>query len=69
MAGQAPAWFTPERLLFLFCCMSLLVYLDRGASMMQCETFHIHCIHCRSLPRLPVQTSMCALPLSPHLQV
>ncbi len=31
MPGPQAAWFTPERLLFLFCCMSLLVYVDRGA--------------------------------------
>lgn len=52
MAGQSPAWFTPERLLFLFCCMSLLVYLDRGASRSQRQTAHMH-LH--SLSRLPVR--------------
>ena len=25
-------WFTPGRLLWLFCAMNMLVYLDRGAS-------------------------------------
>jgi hypothetical protein len=25
-----PAWYTPKRLLVLFCCMQLLVYMDRG---------------------------------------
>jgi hypothetical protein len=24
-------WFTPGRLLWLFCAMNMLVYLDRGA--------------------------------------
>jgi hypothetical protein len=51
MAGHAPAWFTPQRLLFLFCCMSLLVYLDRGAYFMQasdalCVCFHLPWRHC-----------------------
>lgn len=27
---QQPAWFTPTRLLVLFCCINLLNYLDRG---------------------------------------
>ena len=25
-----PAWYTPQRLLLLFCSMQLLVYMDRG---------------------------------------
>ena len=25
-----PAWYTPKRLLLLFCCIQLLVYMDRG---------------------------------------
>ena len=27
---EGPAWYTPKRLLVLFCCMQLLVYMDRG---------------------------------------
>ncbi|KAG0562247.1 hypothetical protein KC19_9G130000 [Ceratodon purpureus] len=27
---QQPAWFTPRRLLVLFCCINMLNYLDRG---------------------------------------
>lgn len=33
MAGTAenqPRWFTPERMLFIFCCVNLLNYIDRG---------------------------------------
>ena len=29
--SEQPEWFTPGRLLALFCGISLLVYLDRGA--------------------------------------
>ena len=27
---QGKGWFTPVRLLWLFCAMNMLVYLDRG---------------------------------------
>ena len=31
-ALDLPAWYTPKRLLVLFCCMQLLVYMDRGCA-------------------------------------
>ena len=30
---EGPAWYTPKRLLLLFCCMQLLVYMDRGCAL------------------------------------
>ncbi|XP_073385723.1 probable sphingolipid transporter spinster homolog 2 isoform X3 [Physcomitrium patens] len=29
-SSQQPQWFTPNRLLMLFCCINLLNHLDRG---------------------------------------
>lgn len=36
-AQQQPAWFTPLRLLLIFCITNLFVYLDRGTDKGACK--------------------------------
>jgi hypothetical protein len=56
-ARPLPRWFTPARLLCIFCFTNLMVYLDRGVRRAM-----------RTLARPPARCPRAPPPHSPHLQ-